>query len=271
MKYRPPECPSEIVITERRRLDPARAVQWVVGSEGIIADELIGIAVKLAGTGFRDYVDLATGRATEFRRVVTAKNLEFLKSIDARIIQQRQVSAPIDVVCPINGPAILRWARTIDREIDLVGLAATCRIGNAHVDLVRGARAHSGHERDQLFVVAIVERQLPNLGASDRGTLLCRLELHRDGRLLYCYLFRDAADLQGDGERQLIIHIEYDAGQRRLLEALRFDRDRVLANRQDGRGEVAIRIGYQACAQSGPGQHSGSRPGPRQFSRPTGR
>jgi hypothetical protein len=94
-----------------------------VGIEDLIPEELICAAVKLTRPRFGDDVDLPGCVPPIFGAVMISKNLELGDGIDARVVEQSQVGATINVIHAIDCEAVLARPAAIDRKRDGVGLS----------------------------------------------------------------------------------------------------------------------------------------------------
>src|SRR6266702_1902658 len=169
------DCVAEVVVPKywRRRVDcrvGAALAEIVVCIQIVITKELVSRSMDLVGTRTSDDVDL-TGSASILSAVEATQHLEFGNGINRRIVDQGKVGSAIYVVRSINCPVVGAISGAVDREADGVGLAG--RIRCTDIELIAAAVADARHERDHLFIVAIVEGKLSDFSAADQAGRRC--------------------------------------------------------------------------------------------------
>src|SRR5262249_55997438 len=82
----------------------------------------------------------------------------------------------------------------------------------SHVKLVsRLTGGNTRQQRDQLLVIAGIERQLANLQSGDRAGGGGRLQIHLQRIRFDNHVFFAASHLEGRVDRQLVVNVEFNA------------------------------------------------------------
>ena len=156
-KHRPADGVSKIIFLVWRH----GRLRESDGVKSIIANKLVGIAVKLAGAGFGFNLDRTRSAAAILRTIIGGQHLEFSDSIQAGINVQRSVAAVIHVVAAVQFPVVVFGASAVDAERNV---AAHTDSGIILARLITDAR----YQCDQLREVAPIELELADFFSGDR-------------------------------------------------------------------------------------------------------
>src|SRR5215813_2384107 len=173
--------------------------------------------MKLVTTGPGNDVDLSTATVTSLCRIQAAQHFKLADRVNTGIRLDREVRSSVSNVGAVYQKGIRTAASTVHRYVDCISL--TCRIRGAYVNLIGKVVTDTGCKRHQLDKVAIVDRQLANLIATD--DCRCGRCGQFDGYLIrrHCHNLIDITSLERDVDCAPLIHIELEIGLHRFLEA----------------------------------------------------
>src|SRR5262249_16297443 len=100
-----------------------RALEKIARVEGIVADELIDIAVEAAGAGLGLELDRSRPVAAILGTVVGSEDAKFGNGIEAGISVEGGIAAVIHVVAAIDLPIVVFGASAVDAELHVAGQA----------------------------------------------------------------------------------------------------------------------------------------------------
>ena len=241
---------SELILLERRLLLAGAVREEVVGVELVVAQELVGDAVKRVAAGFGDDVDLPAGIPPLIGGIEVGLNLEFLDRLDVRA-KHRHERQPRVVVDPVVQVVVRVFPVAVDEQLrawtEVIGPRAA-HDGAAHAGA--GAR-HARAERGQLHEVASAERQVLNLFLLDHGAEHRRLRLEQRRGARDRHGLADQADFELQVDGGALIDLQLDAGALDLAKPLDFGVEPVAARLQRGKDVCARRARGDGAADAG--------------------
>ena len=183
------------------------------GIERVVPNELIKRAVEIIASGLGRHVDLR-GLASKLRGIDSGLHLKLLQGVDRRLNDVR-IEVRIGVINAV--------------QCEIVEVAAVPRYGNILVGAVAPlaragltgapeAVAHVGRQRDQLQIVAPVQRQLHNPFVLDDRADRSVFGGQQLGRRRYLDRFVHLTDREIKIEAGALLHLQLDVGANSGLE-----------------------------------------------------
>ena len=237
----PAESTAEVVVAQRGTRSQVAVVEEAVGIEDVVPEKFVQIPVEHACPRPGDDVDLPARASSVFRIVLATNHPELIDRVHARIGQERQVRAAVDIVRAVHRPVVLRGPVSVDGEIDLIRKAGWAR--NTDIELVRGeAGGNAWREGYELLVVSRVKGKLADLRPGDQPGGCRRLQL--DGRhiRLDSHGFFDVSRLKSGINGQLVVHVERDSGPGVRLESLGFHSHGIVTDRKKRHDVITVLV-----------------------------
>ena len=196
----------ELVALQRGLHEDGGAEQEAGGVQIGVAQELVGRAVKLVGSGFHDGVDHRAAHAPVFGAVVAGDHFELGKRVRRRLHQLggiALVAGPVGIV-----------VQAVQQKVV---------IGAAHAVYVEGAFARRaagreggrdrrldgvGGQQRQVRIIAAVEREFRDRRRADHLAVFAGIGLQRGGHAGDLDGFRDGADLHGNIHALAGVHVD---------------------------------------------------------------
>src|SRR5579859_2180041 len=241
--YGAADCPSKLILNERRARKVVKIREIVVRIEYLVAQILVGCAVKCVGTRFGGDINHATRVVTILRGNIVSLDAELLHHI-------LRWNVGVEIVCRAIG------GNTVHVELALVSETATNgviseadRVRPRPAGLVRdgvavcvASRHHARYERQHILDVPPAQRYAFHLFPTDRcperGTICLQWHLGS-----YFDALGDASHLQLRIHARRNTDLDLHSIFCEALETCRFNGDSVLPGAKIREGIVPIGIG----------------------------
>src|SRR6185369_6099560 len=147
IRKRPPECPSEIVITEKR----ARRRKRIASVHRVISKKFKGRSVIAICSALGDDVDRGSCVTAIFGREIRCLKLYFLNKVDPDIVDLTRISSGIVIISAVD-------RKVIGDAAVAVYVYGVCR--QIRIERIVGRGNRSRDYRKKLIVISAVQSQV---------------------------------------------------------------------------------------------------------------
>ncbi len=221
-----------------------RRVEEVARIQRTIAQKLVSGAVEFVGPGFQNHIGVGSARAAQGRFVVAGRNIHRLNRFEWRHHDLQQTGALI-VIDAFDLIAVAHAHLTIDFGLQRTG-------GVEELGVLETRARGAGYEVQQRLIVAIrAQRQRGRLHYFQLRSGIGAIRLQQGRRTGNFHGLRNAARRHLDIDARAGVDRERNVFAVFLLEALQFNRNRVLAGRQIRERIITAFVGLTGSCDSG--------------------
>jgi hypothetical protein len=199
--------------------------------------------METVGTGFGDDIDDTAAGAAELRVVIICLYAEFLYGVRirddvARITEHRHVDSAVQIIANRSGAAV---HAPVDQGA-LLGITQ-------HDAILR--RLNAGSQLQQRVDVPVDDGQADNFGILDQPSNRDIFGVYQRCGRFHAYDLRHRSDLQRGVRAARLVHVEHNSRLHELLEPVRRNFERIIADGQKFDPIFAVTIGLRASREPG--------------------